>query len=41
MTILKLVLLGLLRIAFLGALKMTLCVYALFLSDKSFTGAAR
>jgi len=38
MTILKLALLGSLRIVFLGSLKVALFVYALFLSDASFAG---
>jgi hypothetical protein len=40
MLIFKLVLFGLLRVMLLGSLKMTLLVYALFLSDKPFSGAA-
>jgi hypothetical protein len=39
MNILKLALLGFLRIAFLGSLKVALFVYARFLSDMSFAGA--
>lgn len=39
MTILKRALLGSLRIAFLGSLKVALSVYALFLSDTSYAGA--
>ncbi len=39
MTILKLALLGCLRIAILGSLKGALFVYAIFLSDTSFAGA--
>jgi hypothetical protein len=39
MNILKLALLGILRIAFLGSLKGALCVYALFLSDAAVTRA--
>ena len=40
MTILKLALLGSLRIALLGSLKVALFVYARFLSDTAFAGAA-
>jgi hypothetical protein len=40
MNILKLALLGILRIAFLGSLNGALCVYALFLSDAAVTSAA-
>jgi hypothetical protein len=39
MRVLKLALLGSLRIVFLGSLKVALFVYALFLSDTSFAGA--
>jgi hypothetical protein len=39
MTILKLALLGALRIAFLGSLKLALFVYTLFLADTSFAGS--
>ncbi len=39
MTILKLAVLGSLRIAFIGSLKVALFVYALFLSDTSFADA--
>jgi hypothetical protein len=38
--ILKLALLGALRIAVLGCLKVALFVYALFLSDAAFAGTA-
>jgi hypothetical protein len=38
-TILKLALLGSLRIVFLGSLRVALFVYVLFLSDTSFAGA--
>jgi hypothetical protein len=41
MTIVKLALLGFLRIAFFGFLKVALCAYTLFLSDTAFAGAAR
>ena len=41
MNILKLVLLGSLRIAFFGFLKIALCAYTLFLPDTAFAGAAR
>ena len=41
MIILKLALLGSLRIAFFGFLKVALCAYTLFLSDTAFAGAAR
>ena len=41
MNILKLALLGSLRIAFFGFLKVALCAYTLFLSDTAFAGAAR
>jgi hypothetical protein len=41
MNILKLALLGSLRIAFFGFLKVALCAYTLFLSDAAFAGAAR
>ena len=41
MNILKLVLLGSLRIAFFGFLKVALCAYTLFLSDTAFAGTAR
>jgi hypothetical protein len=40
MTILKHALLGTLKIVFLGSLKVALFVYALFLSDTTFAGAA-
>jgi len=39
MTILKLVLIGSLRIVFMGSLKVALFVYAIFLSDTPFAGA--
>jgi hypothetical protein len=38
MNILKLALLGSLRIAFFGFLKVALCAYTLFLSDTAFAG---
>jgi hypothetical protein len=41
MNILKLALLGSLRIAFFGFLKVALCAYTLFLSDTAFAGTAR
>jgi hypothetical protein len=41
MNILKLALLGSLRIAFFGILKVALCAYTLFLSDTAFVGTAR
>ena len=41
MNILKLALLGSLRIAFFGFVKVALCAYTLFLSDTAFAGAAR
>jgi hypothetical protein len=41
MNILKLALLGSLRIAFFGILKVALCAYTLFLSDTAFAGTAR
>jgi len=41
MNILKLALLGSLRIAFFGFVKVALCAYTLFLSDMAFAGAAR
>jgi hypothetical protein len=41
MTIVKLALIGFLRIAFFGSLKVALCAYTLFLSDTAFTSAAR
>ena len=41
MNILELTLLGSLRIAFFGFLKVALCAYTLFLSDTAFAGAAR
>jgi hypothetical protein len=41
MNILKLALLGSLKIAFFGFLKVALCAHALFLSDTAFAGAAR
>ena len=41
MNILKLALLGSLRIAFFGFLKVALCAYTLFLSDTTFAGTAR
>ena len=41
MNILKLALLGSLRIAFFGFLKIALCAYTLFLSDTAFAGTAR
>ena len=40
MNILKLALLGSLRIAFFGFLKVALCAYTLFLPDAAFAGAA-
>ena len=40
MNILKLALLGSLRIAFFGFLKVVLCAYTLFLPDAAFAGAA-
>jgi hypothetical protein len=40
MNILKLALLGSLRIAFFGFLKVALCAYTLFLPDAVFAGAA-
>ena len=40
MNILKLVLLGSLRIAFFGFLKVALCAYTLFLPNTAFAGAA-
>ena len=39
MNILKLALLGSLRIAFFGFVKVALCAYTLFLSDTAFAGA--
>jgi len=41
MNILKLALLGSLRIAFFGFVNVALCAYTLFLSDTAFAGAAR
>ncbi|MGO8846953.1 MAG: hypothetical protein ACLQFI_16790 [Methylocella sp.] len=41
MNILKLALLGSLRIAFFGFVKVALCAYTLFLSDTAFAEAAR
>jgi hypothetical protein len=41
MNILKLALLGSLRIVFFGSLKVALCAYTLFLSDTAFAGPAR
>jgi hypothetical protein len=41
MNILKLALLGSLRIVFFGFLKVALCAYTLFLSDTAFAGPAR
>jgi hypothetical protein len=41
MTIVKLALIGFLRIAFFGSLKIALCAYTLFLSDTAFASAAR
>ena len=41
MNILKLALLGSLRIAFFGFLKVALCAYTLFLPNTAFAGAAR
>src|SRR5580704_2631372 len=41
MNILKLALLGSLRIAFFSILKVALCAYTLFLSDTAFAGTAR
>ena len=41
MNILKLALLGSLRIAFFGFVKVALCAYTLFLSDTAIAGAAR
>ena len=41
MNILKLALLGSLRIAFFGFLKVALCAYTLFLSVTAFAGTAR
>jgi hypothetical protein len=41
MNILKLTLLGSLRIASFGFLKVALCAYTLFLSDTAFAGTAR
>jgi hypothetical protein len=40
MNILKLALLGSLRIAFFGFLKVALCAYTLFLPNTAFAGAA-
>ena len=39
MTILKLALIGSLRIVFMGSLKIALFLYAIFLSDTPFAGA--
>ena len=41
MNILKLALLGSLRIVFFGSLKVALCAYTLFLSDTAIAGTAR
>lgn len=41
MNIVKLALLGFLRIAFFGSLKVALCAYTLFLSDTAIAGTAR
>ena len=41
MNILKLALLGSLRNAFFGFLKIALCAYTLFLSETAFAGTAR
>jgi hypothetical protein len=41
MNILKLALLGSLRIVFFGFLKVALCAYTLFLPDTAFAGAVR
>ena len=41
MNIVKLALLGSLRIAFFGSLKVALCAYTLFLSDTALASAAR